>query len=88
MRTSWGPYPLLRRCESRDNRESGVCVTGSASVELAGCRLAGNQHDGLAVGGVDSTARAAACNFQVRVGNPGAAADEHLLPDIRLLPRP
>lgn len=43
-------------------------MTGSASVELAGCRLAGNQHDGLAVGGVGSTAWAAACNFQVRVG--------------------
>lgn len=51
------------RCECVDNRESGACVTGGATLDLLDNRLANNQHDGLAVGGIDSTCRALRSQF-------------------------
>ena len=51
------------RCECVDNRESGACVTGGSSLDLLDNRLANNQHDGLAVGGIGSTCRALRSQF-------------------------
>eukprot|EP00198_Chlamydomonas_reinhardtii_P002959 XP_001692295.1 predicted protein [Chlamydomonas reinhardtii] len=66
-----GTAARLVKCESRENRESGLCVTGGAAASMSGCRLSANQHDGLAVGGLGSLALADGCAF---LGNTAKGA--------------
>ncbi|KAG2425060.1 hypothetical protein HXX76_013969 [Chlamydomonas incerta] len=66
-----GTAARLAKCESRENRESGLCITGGAAASMSGCRLAANQHDGLAVGGLGSLALADGCAF---LGNTAKGA--------------